>query len=218
MSLLFWLRINGLTKKKRFLSSEDLASRRTIPDLCSVATLETKDGSWAGVLRLMDDQTHIRPGMEIQTISISTGSTTVKEASCSYEEQIDRVGCWANDKGHFHFSSVASNKKQDGKSEYDPSRGKDRGPFFQLYGGLCQRETARRDAWEAQKLALRDPFVACFFKEEDPWTEKELERYEFHNILWVETRDGIMYRKAAGRVPKEIWEENCEEPEEIVLG
>ncbi|KAK8091599.1 hypothetical protein PG997_001960 [Apiospora hydei] len=44
------------------------------------------------------------------------------------------------------------------------------------------------------------------------------QRYEFYNVLWVETIDGIKYRKAAGRVPKDVWEENCGQPEKIVLG
>ena len=32
-------------------------------------------------------------------------------------------------------------------------------------------------------------------------TEKDQEEYKFYNILWVETRHGIMYRKAVGRIP-----------------
>lgn len=177
-------------------------------DFCSVATLETKDGSWAGVLRLMDDQTRIGPGMEIQTISISTGSTTNKEAGRSYEEQIDRTGCWADNIQHHHFSSIARGEKQDQQSEYSPFKGepRDRGPLFHLYGGFCPQQTNMKDVHEA------------LVRSERPGTGKDQERYEFHNILWVETREGIMYRKAAGRVPKEIWEKNCGEPEEIVLG
>lgn len=42
--------------------------------------------------------------------------------------------------------------------------------------------------------------------------------YHFYNVLWVETRDKVMYRKAAGRVPKEVWERNCGKPEQIELG
>ncbi|KAJ8110841.1 hypothetical protein OPT61_g6421 [Boeremia exigua] len=42
--------------------------------------------------------------------------------------------------------------------------------------------------------------------------------YHFYNVLWVECKNGIMYRRAAGRVPKVIWEENCTEPTKIVLG
>lgn len=195
-------------QEKEIVEGNQRAGRDVNPDFCSVATLETKDGSWAGVLRLMNDQIDISLGMEVQTISISTGSTTNKEAGRSYEEQIDRIGCWGDAGTHYHFSSMASGAKQDPKSEYSPFKGepRDRGPLFHLYGGICPQQTEPGEAWEADT------------QDEEPLTGKDAERYEFHNILWVETRDGIMYRKAAGRVPKEIWEKNCGEPEQIVLG
>ena len=42
--------------------------------------------------------------------------------------------------------------------------------------------------------------------------------YHFYNVLWVETADKFMRRKAVGRVPKEVWERNCSEPVKIELG
>ncbi|KAH7147098.1 heterokaryon incompatibility protein-domain-containing protein [Dactylonectria estremocensis] len=44
------------------------------------------------------------------------------------------------------------------------------------------------------------------------------EIYQFYNVLWIERKDGVAYRKAAGRVPKTIWEANCSSPARVVLG
>jgi hypothetical protein len=47
---------------------------------------------------------------------------------------------------------------------------------------------------------------------------RESEKYEYYNVLWVEWRDGVAYRKACGRVMKSAWE--CQELEwvDLVLG
>ncbi|KAE9369267.1 HET-domain-containing protein [Stipitochalara longipes BDJ] len=56
----------------------------------------------------------------------------------------------------------------------------------------------------------------------DEWSHKERPKsagkYEYYNVLWVEGRDGIAYRKACGRVMKSAWE--CQELEwvDLVLG
>jgi hypothetical protein len=42
--------------------------------------------------------------------------------------------------------------------------------------------------------------------------------YHFYNVLWVERKEGIAYRRAAGRVPKAIWDVNCTPLTKIVLG
>jgi len=42
--------------------------------------------------------------------------------------------------------------------------------------------------------------------------------YHFYNVLWIERKGEIVYRKAAGRVPKVVWEANCTEPVRIILG
>lgn len=42
--------------------------------------------------------------------------------------------------------------------------------------------------------------------------------YQYYNVLWIEQKEGIAYRQAAGRVRKESWEQHCSEPVRIVLG
>src|SRR5579871_724959 len=41
---------------------------------------------------------------------------------------------------------------------------------------------------------------------------------EFYNVLWIERRDGIAYRRACGWVPKCIWEAHATGPAEVKLG
>ncbi|KAN0095123.1 HET domain containing protein [Hyaloscypha variabilis] len=58
----------------------------------------------------------------------------------------------------------------------------------------------------------------------DEWDFKERpkaskgEKYEFYNVLWVEWKDGIAYRKALGRVMKSAWEAQDLEWIDLVLG
>jgi hypothetical protein len=42
--------------------------------------------------------------------------------------------------------------------------------------------------------------------------------YHFYNVLWIERRGQIAYRRAAGHVPKEIWDANCTLPTKVILG
>jgi hypothetical protein len=47
---------------------------------------------------------------------------------------------------------------------------------------------------------------------------KETELYEFYNVLWVEWKQGIAYRRGHGRVEKGVWEGLDVEKVELVLG
>lgn len=41
---------------------------------------------------------------------------------------------------------------------------------------------------------------------------------EFYNVLWIERKDGIAYRRACGWVPRYIWEAHATGPVELTLG
>jgi hypothetical protein len=41
---------------------------------------------------------------------------------------------------------------------------------------------------------------------------------EFYNVLWIERKDGIAYRRACGWVPKHVWEAHATGPVEVKLG
>jgi hypothetical protein len=60
----------------------------------------------------------------------------------------------------------------------------------------------------------------------DEWTAPERptgftryeSSYEFYNVLWIEWKGGIAYRKALGRVIKETWDRQALEWIDITLG
>jgi len=57
------------------------------------------------------------------------------------------------------------------------------------------------------------------FEEVDAFPELiDKKLYEFYNVLWIEWKDGIAYRKALGRVTKEAWERQDLEEADILLG
>ena len=47
---------------------------------------------------------------------------------------------------------------------------------------------------------------------------RERAEYEFYNVLWIEWREVIAYRKGIGRVWKEGWHRQNVETRDIVLG
>jgi len=65
-----------------------------------------------------------------------------------------------------------------------------------------------------------DDFVHEYFEEEteERYLKHYIGHYEFFNVLWVEWKDGVAYRKALGRVFKEVWEAQALEEVGLVLG
>ena len=45
-----------------------------------------------------------------------------------------------------------------------------------------------------------------------------VDKLEWYNVLWIENKDGISYRRACGWVPKHVWEASALEIVEIQLG
>ncbi|KAG8164567.1 hypothetical protein KVR01_006485 [Diaporthe batatas] len=79
--------------------------------------------------------------------------------------------------------------------ETEAATGLDQGPFFRRGFG-CTKNLVEQDL----PLGWRDT------------------SYDFYNVLWVWRSGDVMYRKAAGRVPKDIWEGNCGPLQKITLG
>ncbi|KAK8109166.1 heterokaryon incompatibility protein-domain-containing protein [Apiospora sp. TS-2023a] len=206
---------------------------------CPVVTLEDSSGRWAGTLQLMDGTTEARPGSDLDLIAISTGSAPYSDGDRSYQEGIDGTGAWTytwfdrerRRQKKYYFKPLdspldsAMDPPMDSPafpdrlvpSSLSPSIPPESKPFLDetrrnIEAGIDVGPFARR--W----VAMVDGGKGTGGGGEEPETTDEPERYQFYNVLWVEIVDGIMYRKAAGRVPKEIWEENCGEPERIVLG
>jgi hypothetical protein len=53
---------------------------------------------------------------------------------------------------------------------------------------------------------------------EHPYSEPADLLCEFYNVLWIEWKDGIAYRRARGWVPKDIWEAHSTGPVKVTLG
>lgn len=181
-------------------------------DFCPVITLEDEEGRWAGAMTIMENNVSVQSGSPLKMIAISTGSASQRDVARSYPEMIDSRGYWRYGPllEFYHFRPLdchdgLDNGGSSGKfSAADDTRqslsaGIDVGPFASRYC-LDRSNTS--------------PSVGP----KTPEGSNEPERYHFYNVLWVETFEGVMYRKAAGRVPKDIWELNCGEPTEIVLG
>jgi hypothetical protein len=57
------------------------------------------------------------------------------------------------------------------------------------------------------------------FREMGSFSElKKEETYFFHNILWIEWKDGIAYRKVLGRVMTAAWERQNMDEIDVLLG
>ncbi|KAH8725653.1 heterokaryon incompatibility protein-domain-containing protein [Phaeosphaeriaceae sp. PMI808] len=158
-------------------------------DICHILCLEDTQGRPAGLLRRMDDA-KVEPGEEVELIAISTGSVSCAELESAFEEKIDRVGSYSYRRG-----------LQTIWFEQSP-------PF------ISQDKT--RQAWRSAR-GNRSPDAerddSDLMKDGDSGGD-----YHFYNVLWIERQGDIAYRRAAGRVPKVIWEENCSKPIKVVLG
>lgn len=193
------------------ISALDTKLYKNEPNLdtyCPVITLEDRQGRWAGLLRLMDDNKGIKTQQTVEVVAISRGSASRMEAALAYEETVDRLACYkfrGIDGDHCHFALTESfqqepvycygkSKSECYKSMEEEADGRDQGPFF-LKGMSC----------------------CAPFRRSPPrgWRH---ESYDFYNVLWVESRGGFMERKAVGRVPKAIWEQNQGGLQSIRLG
>jgi hypothetical protein len=85
---------------------------------------------------------------------------------------------------------------------------------------------SQRDHTEYESQALLDrmrcdgswqELLHCVPKSQRP-RQPEKVTCEFYNVLWIERKDGIAYRRACGWVPKYVWEAYATSPIEITLG
>lgn len=168
-----------------------------IQDLCPVVTLEDDKGRWAGVLTIMEDGATIQSGSQLEMIAISAGSAFHEDVGKSYPERVDSTGFWKYERNsdEYHFRPLGW------QDDRDNSGG----------AGKFSAEDDTRQSLDAGIDVENFAGMGLHMQPEDS-------DYHFYNVLWVETIEGVMYRKAAGRVPKEIWDLNCGETVKVVLG
>lgn len=182
----------------------DLYSLKTqVDEVCPVITLEDEKGRWAGAITIMEISTSVQSGSEVTMIAVSAGNAFQEDVAESYPEMIDSQGyfsrCYGRYLDQYHFRPL------DWHGGFD-IRGRE-GKF-----------SAANYARECMNAGIDvGPFTSRIYREKTG-VARSNPPYHFYNVLWVETIDGVMYRTAAGRVPKEIWELNCGKPRKIVLG
>jgi len=189
-------------------------------DICRILCLNDVGGRPAGLLRLMED-TEIAPGQELELVAISSGSSVHPLR----EEAIDLHESWRYEYGN---TSVIHDFKR------DPPVGEDIGrPYFHVEVHLERDRLKRELGRELSAREDRDVRKKCRCRENQwrnarsgkkekwrrtrPWGRGGGE-YHFYNVLWIERKDGIAYRRAAGRVAKDAWEANCKEKSKVILG
>lgn len=181
-----------------------------LQDVCPVITLEDNKGRWAGAMTIMENKFSIESGSELEVMAISTGSALQSDVAASYPEMIDSEGYWC-------YGPLLKNyrfRPLDWRGDLDDGGGE---------GKFSAAEYARESINAGIDVG---PFSSCHHEDETGASigttasagPDRPEVYHFYNVLWVETIEGVMYRKAAGRVPKEVWELNCGQSTRIVLG
>ncbi|KAK0667873.1 heterokaryon incompatibility protein-domain-containing protein [Cercophora samala] len=166
-------------------------------EMCRVVSLADAAGRPAGLLRIMDDDNdnEIKPGQGVELMAISTGSMGWEEVSSSYEENVDIFKSFSYKGGNVHMF------------EQDPP--------------LDDDDDDDDTDSESSPLTFRPRravVVETAYSQTDrPWACGD-EDYRFYNVLWIERRGEVAYRRAAGRVVKGVWEANCREKSRVVLG
>lgn len=198
--------------------------------LCPVVTFEDGKGRWAGAMAIMENEASVKSGSELKMIAISTGSALHENVAESYPERTDSQGLWCYEplSEDYHFRPLDWRDgldKAGGKRKFSAAddtqstidAGIDVGQFSSQLRLKRRYSSSIRD-WKSAMIQKFRNKIGPAVGPTPPAAPNPPERYHFCNVLWVETIDGVMYRKAAGRVPKEIWELNCGEPTKIVLG
>jgi hypothetical protein len=80
-------------------------------------------------------------------------------------------------------------------------------------GGQCELIEMSAGSVENQS-----PDAQSFDEWEEPGCGRTKGLYEFVNVLWIERDEEVAYRKALGRVRKDVWETEAKESVDITIG
>jgi ankyrin repeat protein len=177
-------------------------------DICHVLCLEDKQGRSAGLLRVMDDA-EIEPGEEIELIAISSGSVSCADLESAFEEKIDRVRSYSYRHGlrTIQFQRVLPGGSIENDCETE------------MAGWLDHPSDYQNNSLQASMLARANRSPDAERVDSHPTKNGDSGGdYHFYNVLWIERKGHIAYRRAAGRVPKVVWEESRSKPIKVILG
>ena len=162
---------------------------------CDIIWISTR-GKKIGLLRGMD-ATPIDPDTRAELIAISLGSATRNDLQNAYEENDDKEESFSatmNAMGRWLHASA------DCESEHFSAQSEEQ----YLEGSSRTRTHSHQDFLEWHELpyySLRD--------DED--------MVQFYNVLWIERKGNLAFRRAVGRVLKSAWDEHCLDPVDIIL-
>jgi hypothetical protein len=234
----------AITKTSVF---DDKRFKRGPPDgkACSILVLQQANGAFAGLLRLMTNN-HISDTTSLELAAISRGSANASAIRASLDWQAFEHGGvtyydgstirhlaydqeWPNEKGEYAFlfdvqmafeGHTAEDKPLEPefhatvteiKQQSKPSS------WFRARTSFLQREVHSRPAAGFDPDELNGTLVGLW--RQHTWSRNENDPLcEFYNVLWIEHKGGIAYRKACGWVPKYIWEAHAKGPVPIKLG
>jgi ankyrin repeat protein len=170
-------------------------------EVCQVLTLEDAYGEQAGSLQGMDN-TEITGGEEIELIAISSGSVNYEDLDSAFQEAVDRHQMW-------RYPSTSTE-------------------FWRVLPGASRNPSWEERRGNASISYLINPMLESNVSNErtDHYQKRHVSRahkqmtgvYHFYNVLWIERDGDIAYRRAAGRVPKAIWDKSCTGPVKVILG
>jgi ankyrin repeat protein len=166
-----------------------------LQDACDLICLETQEGLSAGVLRHME-KAKLRIGDTVGLIAVSTGtinSTGVEGDEGDKLYKLDMEAYVDNDPVYARTSEYLG--------QYDSG------------GSMLSPE-----AWSLMRCRTNKILEVKKEMELYGIEGSDGREYHFYNVLWVERKGEIAYRRAAGRVPKAIWDANCTPPTKIILG
>lgn len=161
-------------------------SRETSP-LCPVLVLQEVNGSFAGLLRLMDHSPI--SGMDsLEVIGISYGTASGQDMAATYEWQV----YW--NRTHGSGSSHKTEFTLDWTSQNGPN-------ILTTNLAMAFTKTPTKHVQQKASSFHTSGAEAC----------------EFFNVLWIERRGKTAYRRACGWVPAHVWEANISDPIEVTL-
>ncbi|KAH7378519.1 heterokaryon incompatibility protein-domain-containing protein [Cadophora sp. MPI-SDFR-AT-0126] len=215
---------------------------------CSILVLQQANGAFAGLLRLMTNSQGVSNMASVELAAISRGSANAWAIGGSLEWQAFGGGSvtyhdgstdrhliydqeWPNEKGEYAFLF-------DVQMAFEEQTAKDKplGPEFHATMTAIKQQSSPSLSWFNARttfLGHKVNFkpVRGFAEEfngtlvglwrQHLWNKDEEDNNplcEFYNVLWIERKGGIAYRKACGWVPKHIWEAHATGLVPIKLG
>jgi len=208
-----------------------------------IMVLMQPSGAFAGLIRLMTE-VRLEPTESLQLVAISTGSANAEDLASSLEWKAFERGEVHYRKGnrsktdYFHpqwlsdFGKRALMYTLD--MAFDERSAGDAAMERKLSEGLTKVAKGlqlKSKAYSDRDKPISSDTLADLWFEARTETLREQSKKrpystasskdvicEFYNVLWVETKNGVSYRRACGWVPKHIWEAHATGPIEVKLG